>query len=244
MVIFLSFIIPFYGLLIKKINFISFILIWLIGFIIFNYLSIIPYLALITVLGFAFISDMLNKSKKDLLRDYKDILSNVSVSFIAVLLYLYFKDNRFIVIYYATLAGILSDVLAGSFGTLSKGKPVNMFTFKKAEKGTSGAISLLGLYLSLVGGVIIALIFSLEHFNLKYFILISLSGLLGSIMDSSLGALVEVKYKCTVCNQETEEKYHCNQKGTIIKGYYFINNNAVNLLSNIIVFLVCLLVLI
>ena len=117
----------------------------------------------------------------------------------------------------------LSDVLAGSFGTLSKGKPVNMFTFKKAEKGTSGAISLLGLYLSLVGGVIIALIFSLEHFNLKYFILISLSGLLGSIMDSSLGALVEVKYKCTVCNQETEEKYHCNQKGTIIKGYYFIN---------------------
>ena len=91
MVIFLSFIIPFYGLLIKKINFISFILIWLIGFIIFNYLSIIPYLALITVLGFAFISDMLNKSKKDLLRDYKDILSNISVSFIAVLLYLYFK---------------------------------------------------------------------------------------------------------------------------------------------------------
>ena len=24
-------------------------------------------------------------------------------------------------------------------------------------------------------------------------------------MDISLGALVEVKYKCTVCNQETEE---------------------------------------
>ncbi len=230
--------IPFLGLVIKKINLIAFLLIWIFGFSILNYIGIIAYLALIIMLFFAFLSDYLKESKKNKVRNYKDILSNTIVSILSLVLYIFLKDTKFIILYYISLSGILSDILASAFGVLSKSDPIYLMSFKRVEKGTSGAVSVLGLYLSLVGGVLISLIYSLAAFNLKYFIFITLAGLFGSVIDSVLGGLFQVRYKCLICDKQTEMKYHCNKKTIKIKGYYFINNNTVNFLSNVIVFII------
>ena len=56
-----------------------------------------------------------------------------------------------------------------------------------------------------------------------------ISGVLGSIVDSILGATLQGRYECPICSQETERRTHCNCLTSLKKGYAFIDNNLVNL---------------
>lgn len=74
------------------------------------------------------------------------------------------------------------------------------------------------------------------------FIIIILSGFLGSLIDSILGASIQVKYKCEKCKKITERKEHCGKETNYYKGIKWIDNNLVNLLSNAMVFIILLIV--
>ena len=74
--------------------------------------------------------------------------------------------------------------------------------------------------------------------------IILLSGFFGSIFDSILGASIQVKYKCPVCQKITEKKVHCEKETQYEKGIKFVDNNLVNLLSNLFVFIVLWLILV
>ena len=58
---------------------------------------------------------------------------------------------------------------------------------------------------------------------------------LQSIADSALGSLVQVKYRCRVCGAVTEKKRHCDAETEYHSGVKWINNNAVNLISSVII---------
>ncbi|MGL4373112.1 MAG: DUF92 domain-containing protein, partial [Turicibacter sp.] len=64
---------------------------------------------------------------------------------------------------------------------------------------------------------------------------IGIFGFLGSLVDSLLGALVQVKYQCVKCGLITENKIHHNQHCKQIKGIKYLTNDAVNLFSPMIV---------
>ena len=63
---------------------------------------------------------------------------------------------------------------------------------------------------------------------------ITIGGLVGSLTDSILGRFIQAQFKCTSCNAETEDRYHCGVKTEIIFGSKYIGNDMVNFINTII----------
>ncbi len=60
-----------------------------------------------------------------------------------------------------------------------------------------------------------------------------ISGLVGSLADSVLGATVQRKGVCTVCGKESENHTHCDKPTRVLSGLPFVDNNIVNLLATL-----------
>ena len=204
-----------------------------------NYGGLTSFIILLVVFLGSIITKVFNKSKKSEKRKLIQIISNVGIGTLSLIIFKITRDNLYLLIYASVMAESLADTLASDIGTLSKKEPINILTLKKGEKGLSGNISMLGLTASLIGSILIALIYyiGIER-NITSLIIITLSGFLGSIIDSILGSAIQVKYKCEKCNKITEKKEHCGKKTNYYRGIKWIDNNLVNLLSNGIIFII------
>jgi len=80
----------------------------------------------------------------------------------------------------------------------------------------------------------LASIYGFDVNTLLLLVLSMLSGFLGSITDSLLGASIQAKYKCRNCGEITEQKFHHGQPCELTGGMGIINNDAVNFLSGLI----------
>jgi uncharacterized membrane protein len=104
------------------------------------------------------------------------------------------------------------------------------------EVGTSGGVSLLGTAVSLAGGLLIGLAPALWGQPLRplpALLMGGLAGLIGSAADSLLGATVQRIYYCDTCQKETERRRHrCGTLTRPLRGWSWLNNDLVNLLSS------------
>jgi len=172
-------------------------------------------------------------------RDYIQVLANGGLGLIFAFMYYIYNDTIYMVGFATAFAAANADTWASELGVLSKRDPIYIINFKKAEKGVSGAISIFGTVASLLGALFIAIVFTLglvlKYNNIeityKYILIITISGFLGSIIDSYLGSLIQVKYKCVVCNKITEKKIHHGEITSLIKGIKWFNNDFVNFTS-------------
>lgn len=87
----------------------------------------------------------------------------------------------------ASLASATGDTLSSELGMLYGRNHINILTGKPDERGADGVISLEGLLIGLAGSAVIAMTWRTG----KSFIIITLAGLLGNLIDSLLGALFE-----------------------------------------------------
>ncbi|MDH5508509.1 MAG: DUF92 domain-containing protein, partial [Anaerolineae bacterium] len=64
----------------------------------------------------------------------------------------------------------------------------------------------------------------------------SAAGVFGASFDSFLGASVQAIYTCPICNKETEHHplHSCGSATTQIRGWAWLNNDLVNLISAVI----------
>lgn len=93
--------------------------------------------------------------------------------------------------YLASVAAITADKFASELGVLA-GSPISLETLKPVKQGKSGAISILGLFTSMAGGLIIGLVgLVLFKFSPTTALLIGACGFFGSIVDSLFGILEE-----------------------------------------------------
>ncbi|XP_032544900.1 transmembrane protein 19 isoform X1 [Chiroxiphia lanceolata] len=145
------------------------------------------------------------------------------------------------------LACSAGDTWASEIGSvMSKSKPRLITTWEQVPVGTNGAITLVGLLSSLLGGMsvgiayfITQLIFvtDLEISAPQWPIIVfgAAAGLLGSIVDSYLGATMQYsgfdQNIGMVVNHQTKHSKH-------ISGKPILDNNAVNLFSSVIIALV------
>ena len=128
-------------------------------------------------------------------------------------------------------AEAFADTTASSIGALSQ-VAYDPFRRNTVKQGISGGMSIIGTASSLVASVIIAVISSAFYgVGITGFMVISISGFLGCIFDSFLGSLAQIKYKCLICGEITEQKFHCGEPAARHSGLACIDNNAVNLFS-------------
>ncbi len=223
------------------------ILAWILGVTIYYCGKEAAFISLVLTFSLTIITDkMKNKAKnqKSEKRNIKQIICNILLPTIALILYKILDDKTFYYLYFMIICSSLADTMASSIGTLSKKTSFNPINFKPMKSGESGAISILGLSASIIAGVIIGFsYFAFEH-NIKIYLLIIIMGFTGSYIDSILGALVQGKYNCEVCGEIVENNIHCQKETKLIRGYAFINNNVVNFLNNLFVFIVGYLILI
>ncbi len=153
------------------------------------------------------------------------------------------------------LAASTADTWASEIGIFSRNPPVNIVTRKPMQRGLSGGVSPLGLVATVVGAATSALLtmvlFPVFGFavpvGLGAFLFIVACGVVGSLVDSLLGALLQAKYRAP--DEGTGALVEASpSRGaggyTLVSGFAWVTNDAVNLLSGIAVVALGLLIVV
>lgn len=157
------------------------------------------------------------------------------------------------------MAAANADTWATELGVLSRSAPRLITTGKRVERGASGGVSFQGILAALAGSLLIALLAVLfwqgHVFGnlpgapawlarmsggrtptpgalsiLGWLVWITLAGLVGSLVDSLLGATLQAIYYCPTCQKETEHspRHTCGTPTLHIRGWAWLNNDWVN----------------
>jgi uncharacterized protein (TIGR00297 family) len=141
------------------------------------------------------------------------------------------------VVFVGVMATVTADTWATELGTLARQPPRLITTGKRVATGTSGGVSGMGTLVSLAGGLVIGLSAGIFYLSTSLFTVVliaGISGLIGSLTDSLLGATIQQIYICEVCGKETEKRVHHNQKTQPLRGWSWLTNDLVNLLASIV----------
>lgn len=170
-------------------------------------------------------------------RSAKQIIAVGFFGIVFLIAYYYSGVKLFYHLFFLSFIEQFADTLASDIGRMTKGKTLNVLTFKPVEKGLSGGVSLLGTVSAAIGSLLLALLPLLfKAISFKNYLLVSLFAFVGTIFDSVLGALLQSLYKCKKCGKLTEKPLHCENQATLVKGFKVIDNVAVNYLAG---FLTC-----
>ena len=167
-------------------------------------------------------------------RDSVQVMVNSAAACVAAIAFMITGKSVFIVTCAACFAEAFADTAASGIGAFSK-HTYDIFKFRKCESGLSGGVSLLGTVASVVAGVIIAFIpffFNAYGYSVRDAFIVALAAFLGTFVDSLLGSLAQVKYKCDKCGAITERHTHCNSKTQRYSGIEAVDNDIVNLISS------------
>ncbi|MCD6515632.1 MAG: DUF92 domain-containing protein [Candidatus Odinarchaeota archaeon] len=216
------------------------------------------FLLLVT---FLFTSSFVTKYKKNIknklvaekfekggTRDAFQVVANGLIPMLLAITENFITSDIFFAAFIGAVATVTADTWGTEIGILSKSSPRLITTLKKVEPGTSGGITKIGTFASILGALIVGLVALIARglwitvttgyfvFNkLTWLVIVALlSGFLGCIMDSFLGATVQAMFYCDHCMKETEKRIHsCGNKTRHIRGIKWLNNDMVNLLSSL-----------
>ncbi len=189
------------------------------------------------------------KFEKGHRRDVGQVIANGGLGALLALLSALFPSPLWFFLFVGVMATVTADTWATELGTLSKKPPRLITSGEVVDVGTSGGVSLLGTAVSLVGGLLIGLVAGLlqrtrgEKVLGRAALAGALGGLTGSLVDSLLGATVQQIYYCDTCQKDTERKIHkCGTVTRPLRGWTWLNNDLVNLISSVFGGLVAVLV--
>ena len=191
-------------------------------------------------------SSLNEKFSKGSRRDWAQVAANGGLGALLILFQIAFQGQVWPWWAYAgALAAVNADTWATELGTLSAMSPRLITTGKKVENGTSGGITLVGTFATLIGAALIGGV--AEFFPAQAGITtaleggillgaIAVSGLLGSLFDSFLGATLQAIYHCPTCEKETERHPHhtCGTRTVRTRGLPWLNNEGVNFAASLV----------
>jgi len=181
-------------------------------------------------------------------RDLGQALANGGWGAILAIAYFCRPDPVLFAAFVGTMAAVNADTWATELGVLSPTRPRLLTTGQRMPVGTSGGVTALGTIAALGGGLLIGLvalvlgrveaIWGSGALNGHYLWLVPLGilgGVGGSTFDSLLGATAQGIYYCPQCQKETEARVHrCGQPTEHLRGWRWLNNDLVNLVSSIV----------
>jgi len=137
-------------------------------------------------------------------------------------------------------ATCLADTLASELGILATSSPVLVTQpWKKVPPGTNGGVTLMGCFWSLLGGFLIGLstvlfdcISGISPLHAMPMILFSsCCGLLGSLIDSILGATIQQSLFDPASKLAYQSNDEVKSPTEVMSGMNFLTNEQVNLVS-------------
>jgi uncharacterized protein (TIGR00297 family) len=171
-------------------------------------------------------------------RDMFQVLANGGVGALCALLYKLTGNPAWAVGFAVSFASSNADTWASELGVLSRRQPVSLVTVRPVTRGVSGGVSILGSVMSLAGALFIALLFAVENLSmgivpggfLRLAVFVTIGGLLGSLLDSFLGAGIQAQYEGAdaLTELKTGEDGRPNR---LVRGLSFVNNDLVNFAS-------------
>jgi uncharacterized protein (TIGR00297 family) len=166
-------------------------------------------------------------------RDAYQAFSNGGVAALTALGMLASPHVAWLGAFVGALATANGDTWATELGTLSRREPISLLSFSRVPRGTSGAVSPLGIGATAAGGALIGAILGGAGPSvtaLQTVLLGLCAGVFGSFVDSVLGATVQAGYHCAHCARATEGKlHHCGHSAEHTHGFAWFDNDLVNL---------------
>ncbi len=172
-------------------------------------------------------------------RDWVQVLANGGAAWLALLAGAmgWLSQSVAWLAFAAALATANADTWATELGVLSRTPPRLVTTGAPAPTGASGAVSLLGTLVGLAAALLIGLLagWLLGRDLMLVVLVVGVSGLLGSLIDSYLGATVQAGYYCPKCRKETERHplHSCGTATQLRRGLPWFSNDGVNFLSTL-----------
>ncbi len=172
--------------------------------------------------------------KKGGRRDAMQVLANGVPAVIGLLIYRFTGfGTAGLVMFSAGIAEATADTWSGELGSLSRSDPVSIITFTKVPKGLSGGVSAIGTLSGLLASFLVSLLaagcYLLPPLSIP---IITVSGILGALFDSFLGATIQVHYR-RPDGALTELEESDGKKNERARGIPFIDNDTVNFLSGL-----------
>jgi uncharacterized protein (TIGR00297 family) len=166
-------------------------------------------------------------------RDATQVLANGAMFAAAALAATMRPDVRWIALGAGSLAASAADTWATEIGTLYGGNPRSILTSRIVPVGTSGGVSAIGTVAAVAGAVFVGLVVAALGLASMVARNVMIGGLAGAIVDSLLGATMQSRRWCDVCQLETERMVHdCGTSTRHLRGFVWLDNDLVNFLSN------------
>ncbi|MFC5451748.1 DUF92 domain-containing protein [Paenibacillus aestuarii] len=180
-------------------------------------------------------------------RDAGQVAANGGLGLMLCALHAWWPHPAWWALYVGVMATVNADTWATEVGGLSRSVPRSILSGKRVPAGTSGGVTALGLLASLLGGLFIGLVGWLcsqldssaaggADTSVALLPLLTagaVSGLLGSLLDSLLGATLQVMYRCEQCGRIVEKSAHCGKSAVQVRGMRGMTNDYVNALSSL-----------
>ena len=133
----------------------------------------------------------------------------------------------------AGLSAAAADTWATAVGAHSAIHPRHILTGRVVPPGTSGGVTALGTAGAGLGaGLVAAAAVPLVGW-LGALAVVGI-GMAGMVLDAVLGAGVQGKFRCDVCDQESEWKVHrCGRPTRFLGGWAWMSNDGVNAIATI-----------
>lgn len=179
-------------------------------------------------------------------RDAIQVIANAGIAFFLALLYWQYGEPELLLLLAVSFAASTSDTWASEIGATSDRQPLSITRLKPVTPGLSGGVTTRGFAASLAGSLFIALaavllfnettLYSTASMSI---VIVTLSGLSGSVVDSILGDTIQAKYHDG--NGQVTEKP--GDGHILTSGVSWMNNDMVNIISNFAALLTALLLL-
>ena len=181
------------------------------------------------------------KFQKGHRRDWGQVFANGGWGALLALAFVYLPQPLLFVAFAGAMATVNADTWATELGVLSKQSPRLITSGQTVAVGTSGGVTLLGTFVAFSGALLIGVLASFLNLfspisnSLLLIPIAAISGLLGSLVDSLLGATVQAIYYCDYDQKETESARHrCGRETRLVRGWRWLDNDWVNFLSSMV----------
>jgi len=173
-------------------------------------------------------------------RDATQVFANGLPQALVVIAILFLKKEFAFLLYLGGVAAATADTWATEIGLRFGKQPRSIINGEAVTPGTSGGITFAGVLGAILGAAMIALagwwsfsLFANGEISRRNLIGVAIAGVLAHFIDSLLGATLQRRNQCVVCDRITERDEHCGALTQYFSGWRRLDNDMVNIVCGV-----------